>query len=138
MIESPCKKNSCSGNVNRKALPMDINNDKKKYMTADEAHSTYEIGKVKKEQKVNEFANISEQEFEDAVIDYTKRCLERYIPHAAEFGSDHETIVPAHYKTADDDFERINRAKAIIESMVTPYGYTVSWFCGKDIIAINW
>ena len=113
-------------------------NEEKKYMTADEARIASEIGKnnVIKEKVV--FSNISDEEFENAVIEYTAICLERYIPSATKRGNNHELIVPAHYKVNNDDYERISRAKEIIEEVVTPYGYTVDWFCGNVMITVNW
>lgn len=110
----------------------------KKYMTAEEARSICEIGKENNIKEKLAFSNISDEEFEKAVKDYVKRCLERYIPSSAQNGNNHETIVPAHYKTANDDFERINRAREIIKEMVAPYGYTVSWFYNSTMISINW
>lgn len=112
--------------------------EEKKHMTAEEARSISEIGKERKMRETFAFREISDEEFENAVREFTNRCLENYIASAAERGDNHETIVPAHYKTANDDFERINRAKEIIEEMMSPYGYTVSWFCGTKMIAINW
>jgi len=113
-------------------------NEKKKYMTADEARKVSEIGKENKMREKLEFSSVSDEEFENAVRDYVSTCLEHYIPSTSKNGNNREIIVPAHYKTANDNFERIGRAREIIEEMVAPYGYTVSMFCGNEMIAINW
>ena len=115
-----------------------MENINEKYVTADEARAITEAGKIAKKREKSKFFSASENEFENAVREFTAKCLERYIPNAAKNGDNHEIIVPAHYTTADDDQNRINRAKEIIEEMVVPYGYTVSWFCGSTMIAINW
>ena len=122
--------------LNGKASTM--KNNEKKYMTADEARIASEIGKENDAKEKAMFSNISDEEFENEVRKHVDACLERYIPSATKRGDNYELIVPAHYKTTNDDQNRINRAKEIVEEIVAPYGYTVGWYWGTNMIIINW